>query len=121
MQRLDAEIFLSSLAYFIPRSNGGRRRVLSTPTRILIVGHRECSQAYSCDWERKWDSFKAIPDEVFDAGETVVSCGHYTGKYLATETEVRAQFAHVFKFREGKIVRFQQYTDTAQFQKAVSA
>jgi ketosteroid isomerase-like protein len=26
----------------------------------------------------------------------------------------------VFKFRDGKIANFQQYTDTAQFQKAVS-
>ncbi|HKR11129.1 MAG TPA: nuclear transport factor 2 family protein [Pyrinomonadaceae bacterium] len=68
----------------------------------------------------EWEKFKAIPDEVLDAGETVVSCGHYTGKYLVTDCEVRAQFAHVFKFQDGKIVRFQQYTDTAQFEKAVS-
>ena len=68
----------------------------------------------------EWESFKATPDEVLDAGETVVACGHYTGKFLPTERDVRAQFAHVFKFRDGKIVRFQQYTDTAQFQEAVS-
>ena len=68
----------------------------------------------------EWDGFSAIPDEVLDAGETVVGCGHYTGKYRATGRDVRAQFAHVFKFQDGKIVRFQQYTDTAQFQKAVS-
>ena len=69
----------------------------------------------------EWEGFSAIPDEVLDAGETVVGCGHYTGKYRATGRDVRAQFAHVFKFQDGKIVRFQQYTDTAQFQKAVSA
>ncbi len=68
----------------------------------------------------QWDKFSATPQEVFDAGDTVIGCGHYTGKYLATGREVRAQFAHVFKFKDGKVVSFQQYTDTAQFQKAVS-
>ena len=32
----------------------------------------------------------------------------------------RAQFAHFFTFRDGKVVRFQQYTDTAQFYQVVS-
>lgn len=68
----------------------------------------------------EWDGFGAIPEEVFDAGDAVIGCGHYTGKYRVTDQEVRAQFAHIFKFKDGKIVRFQQYTDTAQFQKAVS-
>jgi ketosteroid isomerase-like protein len=34
---------------------------------------------------------------------------------------VRAQFAHLFTFDDGRIVRFQQYTDTAQFALAVAA
>jgi ketosteroid isomerase-like protein len=34
---------------------------------------------------------------------------------------VRAQFAHLFTFDDGRVVRFQQYTDTAQFQFAVAA
>ncbi|HJU92024.1 MAG TPA: hypothetical protein VJ656_03725 [Pyrinomonadaceae bacterium] len=60
------------------------------------------------------------PKEVLDAGESVVGRGYYAGKYRETGREVRAQFAHVFTFRDGKVMKFQQYTDTAQFQKAVS-
>lgn len=65
----------------------------------------------------EWESFTVTPDEVLDAGETVVGRGYYSGKFRQTGREVRAQFAHVFSFRNGKVVKFQQYTDTAQFQK----
>ena len=68
---------------------------------------------------KEWAWFTVTPKEVLDAGESVVGHGYYAGKYLQTGHEVRAQFAHVFTFRDGKVVKFQQYTDTAQFQKAV--
>lgn len=69
---------------------------------------------------KEWEWFTVTPKEVLDAGESVVGRGYYAGKYRQTGREVRAQFAHVFGFRNGKVVTFQQYTDTAQFQKAVS-
>lgn len=69
----------------------------------------------------QWDGFAVSPEEVLDAGDTVVGRGYYSGKYRQTGREVRAQFAHVFKFRDGKVVLFQQYTDTAQFQQATSS
>jgi len=68
----------------------------------------------------KWDSFSAVPQEIVDGGETVVSLGRYSGVYKATGAKVDAQFVHVFKFKDGKIAGFQQYTDTAQFKDAVS-
>ena len=68
----------------------------------------------------EWEWFTVTPEEVLDAGETVVGRGYYAGKYRQTGREVRAQFAHVFGFRNGKVAKFQQYTDTAQFQKAVA-
>ncbi|HET9713661.1 MAG TPA: nuclear transport factor 2 family protein [Pyrinomonadaceae bacterium] len=70
---------------------------------------------------KEWEWFTVTPKEVLDAGESVVGRGYYAGKYRQTGREVRAQFAHVFGFRNGKVVTFQQYTDTAQFQKAVAA
>jgi uncharacterized protein len=68
----------------------------------------------------EWDGFSAVPNEIVDGGETVVAFGRYGGAYKATGVKVDAQFVHVFKFKAGKIAHFQQYTDTAQFQKAVS-
>ena len=68
----------------------------------------------------EWEWFKVSPDEVLDAGETIIGRGYYSGVYKQNGNEVRAQFAHFFTFRDGKIVKFQQYTDTAQFLKATS-
>ena len=70
---------------------------------------------------KEWEWFTVTPKEVLDAGESVVGRGYYAGKYRQTGREVRAQFAHVFGFRNGKVVTFQQYTDTAQFREAVAA
>jgi ketosteroid isomerase-like protein len=68
----------------------------------------------------EWDGFAAVPDEIVDGGETVVALGYYSGVYKATGAKVHAQYTHVFKFKDGKIAHFQQYTDTAQFKDAVS-
>jgi uncharacterized protein len=67
----------------------------------------------------EWEGFEVSPEEVLDAGETVVGLGHYSGTYKRNGERVRAQFAHLFTFRNGKVVKFQQYTDTAQFRQAV--
>lgn len=68
----------------------------------------------------EWDAFTVAPKEVLDAGDTVIGHGYYSGTYKKSGKNVRAQFAHFFSFRDGKIIKFQQYTDTAQFQEAVS-
>jgi ketosteroid isomerase-like protein len=67
----------------------------------------------------EWEGFEVSPEEVLDAGETVVGRGYYSGTYKRNGERVRAQFAHLFTFRGGKVVKFQQYTDTAQFRQAV--
>ena len=67
----------------------------------------------------EWEDFEVAPEEVLDAGETVVGRGHYSGTFKQNGRRVRAQFAHLFTFRDGKVAKFQQYTDTAQFQRAV--
>ena len=67
-----------------------------------------------------WEGFTVAPDELLDAGDRVVAFGTYTGTHKATGREVQAQFAHVWGLREGKVVSFQQYTDTKQFADAVA-
>ena len=63
----------------------------------------------------EWEGYTATPERLLDAGDEVVALGTYTGTYNATGREVRAQFAHVWGVRDGKLVSFQQYTDTKQF------
>ena len=67
-----------------------------------------------------WDGFSAKPEEFVDGGDTVVVFGRYSGIYKATGAKVHAQFVHVMRFKNGKVVGFQQYTDTAQFKEAAA-
>lgn len=69
----------------------------------------------------EWDGYAAVPDEFIDAGDTVVVLGKYSGKYKATSKSFQANFAHVWKVREGKAIRFVQYTDTLKVQEALQA
>ena len=67
----------------------------------------------------EWDGYAAVPDELIDAGDTVVVLGKYSGKYKATGRSFQANFAHVWKVREGKAIKFVQYTDTLKVQEAL--
>lgn len=60
----------------------------------------------------EWDGFSAIPSEFFGDGNTVVSLGEYSATFKATGKSFKAPFVHVWRFENGKVVAFQQYTDT---------
>lgn len=59
--------------------------------------------------------FSAVPATFIDGGDHVVVLGRYGGTMKAGGGTLDAQFCHVYRFRDGEIVSFQQYTDTAQW------
>lgn len=67
------------------------------------------------------DHFTAVPDKIIDGGNHVVALGRYGGTVKASGERLDCQFCHVWEFEDGKIVRFQQYTDTAQWAKVMPA
>jgi ketosteroid isomerase-like protein len=58
------------------------------------------------------------PREFVAQGEKVVALGHYAWHVESTGREWESDFAHVFSVRDGKIARFQEYTDTAAIAEA---
>lgn len=60
----------------------------------------------------EWQGFAAVPRDFIDGGDTVVALGQYSGKYNATGKSFQAEFAHVWTLKDGKAIRFVQYTDT---------
>ena len=69
----------------------------------------------------EWDGFAANPQQYFDAGESIIVTGRYSGAYKATGKKIDAQFAHFWTLADGKVTRFQQYTDTLQAAQAAKA
>lgn len=61
----------------------------------------------------EWTEFRVEPERFVDGGNTIVSTGTYSGTYAATGKQFQAPFAHVWELKDGQVVRFQQYVDTA--------
>lgn len=61
-----------------------------------------------------FDDFAATPAEILADGNRVVAFGRYTAIHRDSGEALDAQFAHSWTLDDGKIVAFQQYTDTEQ-------
>ena len=68
----------------------------------------------------EWEGFAGVPAEFIAQGDTVVVLGQYSGTYKATGRKFTAPFAHVWTAKNGKLVKFRQFTDTALARDAVS-
>jgi ketosteroid isomerase-like protein len=61
------------------------------------------------------DNFTVTPGTFIEGSHHVVVLGRYGGTMKASGAALDAPFCHVFRFHDGKVVTFQQYTDTAQW------
>jgi uncharacterized protein len=62
--------------------------------------------------EQWWDDFDATPTEIIGLGDHVVVLGRYTATAKGSGAPLDVPFAHVWRFEEGRAVRFHQFTDT---------
>lgn len=60
-----------------------------------------------------WDGYRADPESFVADGDQVVAFGVYSGTYRATGRHMAARFVHHWRLSDGRVVRFEQYTDTA--------
>jgi len=61
----------------------------------------------------EWKDFSAVPSKIVDGGDgNVAAFGTYSGKFLKTGKSVSVPFAHEWELRDGKVVKFNQHTDT---------
>ncbi|QJU58245.1 SnoaL-like domain-containing protein [Sphingomonas sp. AP4-R1] len=65
--------------------------------------------------------YEAAPTEIFPVGEVVIAIGRSKGVVAATGKTFDAQYAHVWRVREGKIVGFRQIIDTLEIFRAQQA
>ncbi len=63
--------------------------------------------------EEHWDGFHVEAEEFLDAGDRVIVLGRFQGTGKATGRTLDAPYAHVWTLRDGRLVHFRNYTDTA--------
>ncbi|QIZ98168.1 nuclear transport factor 2 family protein [Leifsonia sp. PS1209] len=67
----------------------------------------------------EWDGYTAAITDLVDGGDTIVGLGTYSGTNRATGRFFEARVAHVWRLADGKVVAFEQFTDTALVRDAV--
>ncbi len=70
---------------------------------------------------RDWDGWAAHDDTYVVDGENVVVLARYTATNKATSKGIDVRVAHHFVVRGGRIVRFEQFVDTAKVRAAMLA
>jgi ketosteroid isomerase-like protein len=70
---------------------------------------------------RDWDDFSAVADDFIVEGDRIVSLGAYAGVSKASGNAMHAPFAHVWRIADGKLKRFDMYTDTLLIDRALRA
>ena len=66
-----------------------------------------------------YQEFAVVPQEFVDAGDRVFVLGEFRGKGKARGTPFVAPFVHIATFRDGKMTRFQNHTDTGTIAAAI--
>ena len=70
--------------------------------------------------QRDWDGYTVAIDELIDTGDTVIGLGTYSGTYRETGKSFQARVAHIWRLADGKAIRFEQITNTAEVLAAMS-
>jgi len=67
-----------------------------------------------------FDFAESTPREMIEQGETVVVVGTTSARAKRTGKTIKANWATIFKYHQGKLVFVQEYNDTAAFALAMS-
>jgi ketosteroid isomerase-like protein len=68
----------------------------------------------------EWIGYRAEVNSYLEDGDRVAAFGVYSGTYKATGKSMRADFAHLYLLKDGKITRMRQYVDTHLVQQALT-
>jgi len=60
----------------------------------------------------EWEAYTFSLDQLIDGGDQIVGVGSYHGTYRKTGKAMQARVTHVWRLAGGKIVGFEQFTDT---------
>lgn len=67
----------------------------------------------------EWEGYQANVHTYLADGDCVAAFGVYSGTYLKTGKSMTATFAHLYHLKNGKIVKMEQYVDSAKVQDAL--
>jgi len=97
LEILDPEIEWHT--YIVPGPGGG-----------TYHGHDGVRELWS-DARRIFGGFKNVPEKLFESGDGVVAFVRVEGVGAKSGIAVQARIAHVYTFRDGKVIRVESFED----------
>jgi uncharacterized protein len=80
------------------------------PERHIYRGHEGVLRQQEL-FEQAWDSFRVEPEDFAASGDRLAVVVGLWGRGRGSGVEVEARGAHLWDFRDGKVVRFEIYGD----------
>jgi ketosteroid isomerase-like protein len=72
-------------------------------------------------WLSGWEDWRAEADDFLEFGDTVVVLASYYGRGKGSGVEIHQEGAHVFKLRDGKVVRLEIFASRKRAMESVGA
>jgi uncharacterized protein len=72
-------------------------------------------------WLSEWEHWRAVAEEFLEVGDYVVVLASYIGRGKGSGVEIRQEGAHVFKLRDGKVVRLEVFASRRKALESVGA
>ena len=60
----------------------------------------------------EWEGYRFVLERLVDGGDTVVGIGDYHARHRTPGKPMQARVTHVWQVQDGKVRRFEQFTDT---------
>ena len=65
-------------------------------------------------WEAEWDEMERTSEEIIDAGDHLIQAIHFRGRGRGSGVEVEGRFFQVYTVKDGKTVRWEEFSDRAE-------
>ena len=89
------------------------------PYAGTYIGPDEVLEKIFAPMGGEWAPFACEPVDFYECGDTIIMTGWYFGRHKRTGKDFRVRVAHVWKLEGGKILSFEQFTDTKLIAKAM--
>jgi ketosteroid isomerase-like protein len=117
---MDKEAFLAILPAFIEQTCDPEIEWIEDPQRAdgrTYRGHEGVRESWE-RWLDQWDQYGWEAERIVDCGDAVLVVSREHGRGTASGVTVSARNHIVLTFRDGKILRYQEFYDEADAKKA---
>jgi ketosteroid isomerase-like protein len=113
---MDKDTILANLPAMIEQICDREIEWVEDPQRAdgrVYRGHEGVRASFE-QWFEQWDEYEFEVDEIVDCGDRVLVKARESGRGAASGATVSARIYTVVTFRDGKILRYQEFYDEAQ-------